>query len=46
MGENLWPYGTEANRKTLEACLRYHREQGLLKQSYEIDQLFAPETLR
>ena len=45
MGENFWPYGVEANRKTLEACLRYHREQGILKHSYKIEELFASETL-
>jgi hypothetical protein len=45
MGESFWPYEVEANRKTLEACLRYHREQGILKRSYNIEELFAPETL-
>jgi hypothetical protein len=45
MGEDFWPYGIEANRKTLEACLRHHREQGILKRSYSIEELFAPETL-
>jgi len=45
MGENFWPYGVEANRKTLEACLRYHREQGILKRSYKLEELFAPEAL-
>jgi len=45
MGDNFWPYGIEANRKTLEACLRYHREQGILKHSFKIEELFAPETL-
>ena len=45
MGENFWPYGVEANRKTLEACLRHHGEQGILKRSYNIEELFAPETL-
>jgi hypothetical protein len=44
MGESFWPYGIEANRKTLEACLRHHREQGILKRSYNIEELFAPET--
>jgi hypothetical protein len=45
MGENFWPYGIEANRTTLETCLRYHREQGILKRSYNIEELFAPEAL-
>jgi len=46
MGENFWPYGVEANRKALEACLRHHQEQGILKRSYDIEELFAPETLK
>ncbi len=46
MGENFWPYCVEANRKTLEACLRYHREQGILKRSYNIEELFVSETLK
>jgi hypothetical protein len=45
MGDSFWPYGVAANRKTLEACLRHHREQGILKRSYDIEELFAPETL-
>jgi hypothetical protein len=45
MGDNFWPYGIEANRKTLEACLRHHREQRILKRSFKIDELFAPETI-
>ncbi len=45
MGDNFWPYGVEANRKTLETCLRYHREQGLLKRSFKVDELFVPEAL-
>ena len=45
MGDNYWPYGIEGNRKTLEACLRYHLEQGLLKRSYSVEELFAPDTL-
>jgi 4,5-dihydroxyphthalate decarboxylase len=45
MGEDFWPYGVEANRKALETCLRHHREQGILKRCYTIEELFAPETL-
>jgi len=45
LGDDYWPYGLEPNRKTLETCLRYHREQGLLKRSYRLEDLFAPETL-
>jgi len=45
MGDDFWPYGITENRKVLETCLRYHREQGILKYNYSIEQLFAPETL-
>jgi hypothetical protein len=45
MGDDYWPYGIGRNRKTLEACLRHHREQGLLKRTHGIEELFAPETL-
>src|SRR5262249_20079088 len=43
MGEDYWPYGLERNRKVLEACLRYHREQGVLTQLPKLEDLFAPE---
>ena len=29
MGEDFWPYGVGANRKTLETFLRHHHAQGL-----------------
>ena len=45
MGEDAWPYGIAANRKTLETYLRYHFEQGLSKRLYAIEEIFAPETL-
>ena len=45
MGEDPWPYGIEPNRKTLEAYLRYHHEQGLSKRLYTPEEIFVPETL-
>jgi 4,5-dihydroxyphthalate decarboxylase len=45
MGDDYWPYGIAENRKAIETCLRYHREQGILKGTYRIEELFAPETL-
>ena len=45
MGDDFWPYGIAANRKTLETCLRYHHEQGLTKRLLKVEELFAPETL-
>ncbi len=45
MGDDFWPYGVAANRNTLQACLRYHHEQGITKRLYSVEELFAPETL-
>ncbi len=44
-GEDLWPYGLEANRTTLETACRYSYEQGLSKRLVEPAELFAPNTL-
>lgn len=44
MGEDWWPYGIDANRKTLEALCEYSFEQGLSERRMTIDELFAPET--
>jgi len=45
MGDNYWPYGVEANRKTLEAILLYSYEQGLAKRKLKIEDLFHASTL-
>lgn len=45
MGEDFWPYGLKANRKTLATFLRYHHEQGLSPRVMEPEEIFAPETL-
>jgi 4,5-dihydroxyphthalate decarboxylase len=45
MGENFWPYGIEANRKTLETLFRYSYEQGLASRELTIEELFHPSTL-
>lgn len=45
MGEDSWPYGLEANRHVLETLVRYTHEQGLIKESLNIETLFAPNTL-
>jgi 4,5-dihydroxyphthalate decarboxylase len=44
MGHEWWPYGLEANRRTLETFLRYHYEQGLSKRRLKPEELFVPET--
>ena len=44
MGEDFWPYGIDANRKTLEAFLRYHYGQGLSPRPMTLEELFLPST--
>jgi 4,5-dihydroxyphthalate decarboxylase len=44
-GPDLWPYGIEPNRSTLEAFLQYAYEQGLIGRRLEVDELF-PASVR
>jgi 4,5-dihydroxyphthalate decarboxylase len=45
LGHDFWPYGVEANRKTLETFLRHHHEQGLSMRLLKVEELFHPATL-
>jgi 4,5-dihydroxyphthalate decarboxylase len=45
LGDDPYPYGVEANRKTLETFLRYHHEQGVTRRRFQVDEIFAPECL-
>ena len=45
MGSDFWPYGIEANRKTLETFLRYTHEQSIAVRRMAVEELFARETL-
>ena len=45
MGKNFYSYGLEANRKTMEALLRYSHDQGLASSKLSVDELFAPQSL-
>jgi hypothetical protein len=45
LGKDWWPYGIEANRKAIEAILRYHYEQGVTSSQFAIEDLFVPELL-
>ena len=45
LGDDWWPYGIEANRKAIDAYLRYHFEQGLTKRRFTCDDIFVPELL-
>tara|TARA_B100000676_G_C18041217_1_gene825095 strand:- start:918 stop:1907 length:990 start_codon:yes stop_codon:yes gene_type:complete len=42
-GDDYFPYGVEANRKTLEAYLQYAYEQGVCARPLEVEELFPPE---
>jgi 4,5-dihydroxyphthalate decarboxylase len=44
-GEDLWPYGLEANWHGLETLVDYAHEQGLIKEKVDVRDLFAPNTL-
>lgn len=45
MGEDFWPYGVEASRKTLESFLKHHHSQGLSSRLVTPEELFHPGTL-
>ena len=40
-GSGLWPYGTEANRPTLEAFATYLAEQGMTSRTVAFEELFV-----
>jgi 4,5-dihydroxyphthalate decarboxylase len=42
MGDDYWPYGLDANRKTIDALCDYVFEQGLAQRRVGLDELFAP----
>ena len=44
MGDDYWRYGIEANRKELEAIMRYTYEQGLVRKLGDYREMFHPST--
>ena len=44
-GDDIFPYGVEKNRVTLEAFLDYAYEQGVCSRRLAVEELFAPQTL-
>jgi len=40
-GRGFWPYGVEANRKTLEKLVLYAHRQGLTPRPLEVEELFG-----
>ena len=48
-GDDIYPYGIDANRATLEALVQYAAEQGVAQRRLAVEDLFAPtsrESLR
>jgi len=45
MGANFWPYGMDANRKTLETICRYCFEQGFIKKEINYEDMFFPGSM-
>ncbi|MFJ8921408.1 4,5-dihydroxyphthalate decarboxylase [Streptomyces sp. LamerLS-316] len=41
LGADVWPYGVESSRTTLEAFLRYAEEQGVTSRRLTVEELFA-----
>ena len=46
LGNDWWPYGLAANRKAVDAFLRYHFEQGLSKQRLTCEDIFVRALLQ
>ena len=44
-GGDFWPYGLEANRRTLETFLEWAFEQGVCRTRLVPEELFVPQTL-
>ena len=45
MGNDYWRYGMEANRKELEAVMRYTHQQGMVRKQGNFEDMFHPSTL-
>jgi len=45
MGNDFWPYGVDASRKTLGTFLKHHHSQGLSLRLVKVEELFHPGTL-
>lgn len=43
LGKDLWPYGIEPNRRTLETFLQYCEEQGVTQRKIAVEELFPRE---
>ena len=45
LGDDWWPYGMSANRKAIDAVLRYHHEQGITDRLFSVEEIFVSELL-
>ena len=45
LGEDWWPYGIAANRKAIDAVLRYNHQQGITARRFTIEDIFVPYLL-
>jgi 4,5-dihydroxyphthalate decarboxylase len=45
-GTDWYPYGIEANRRSIEAAIQFGYEQGLCPRKLTLEELFVPSTLR
>jgi 4,5-dihydroxyphthalate decarboxylase len=45
-GSDPWPYDLEDNRKPLETVIRYAADQGLIKKTPQLEDLFFPASLQ
>ena len=44
MGDNYYPYGMDANQKTVETLFRYSHNQGLANRVLTVEEAFLPES--
>ena len=46
VGQDPFPYGISANRKTLEAIIQFAADQNIIPRKVSLEEVFAPNTLR
>ena len=45
LSQDWWPYGIRANRRSIDAVLRYHYAQGITDRLFTVEDVFVPELL-
>ena len=46
VGDDLLPYGIEANRKTIETFIEYNVDQHVIPRKVDVEEVFEPSTLK